>query len=183
MEFDVQVATAAAPILTGTPEDLMVLVDQVLDELTEAGLRALATAIAAAAPRDTGALAESFGFDPAAEVGGLELIGHSDATELVTGRVFSTLPYIEVIEDGRLPGTFVSREGLDALTGWAQRKLGATGPDALRAAFAIATAIERRGLPPQHILEQGIAGAADAIEQLLTEAGAAVAERLAGGGA
>jgi len=181
MDIDVQLDRGrSSPLTSGTADQLQVIVDAALTTATETSLRVLRDALAAAAPSDTGGFGASLMSDPATSLGGIELLGHGDAGGDVTGRVFSSLPYAGVLEDGRLPGTHVNAAGLQALTSWAERKLGASGQDAVRAAFAIATLIERRGLPAHHIVEQATAAAAATLETMLGEAGAALASQLAG---
>jgi hypothetical protein len=59
---------------------------------------------------DTGNLAQSFGADPATSTGGIEVLG-ADATAGINGRVFSSLPYAVVMEDGRRPGARSAGKG------------------------------------------------------------------------
>lgn len=61
-------------------------------------------------------------------------------------------PYAAVIEYGRRP----NRPGppLDPIRRWVERKLGLTGPEADRAAFAIRRAIHQRGLRPRWVMKR-----------------------------
>lgn len=94
---------------------------------------------------DTGNLAQSFGADPATATGGIEVLG-TDVVAGVSGRVFSSLPYAVVMEDGRRPGAPISRAGIDAIGLWAQRKLGLSADEAESAKWAIATSIVNYGI-------------------------------------
>lgn len=61
-------------------------------------------------------------------------------------------PYAGVIELGRRP----MRRGppLAPILGWVQRKLGLSGPEADRVAYAVRMKIHVRGTPPYHIMGQ-----------------------------
>jgi hypothetical protein len=67
--------------------------------------------------------------------------------------VANSAPYAPMIEEGRRPGKFPP---LDVIRRWASRRLGLSGPEAARAAFAIARAIARRGLRARKILERAL---------------------------
>lgn len=108
----------------------------------------------AAAFADTGNLAQSFGSDPATSTGGIEILGTTQGS--VTGRVFSSLPYAVVMNDGRRPGAPISREGIDAIGLWAQRKLGLSAEAADGAKFAIAAHLVAQGFPGYNYFEDGI---------------------------
>jgi hypothetical protein len=103
---------------------------------------------------DTGNLAQSFGSDPATAEGGIDVLGR-DATAGINGRVFSSLPYAVVMNDGRRPGAPISREGIDAIGLWAQRKLGLNAKEADRAKWAIAASIIAQGHPGYGYFEDG----------------------------
>lgn len=115
---------------------------------------------------DTGNLAQSFGADPATSTGGIEVMAETSNT--VLGRVFSSLPYAVVMNDGRRAGAPISRVGIDAIGLWAQRKLGLTTDQAASAKWAIATAIMRRGIPAKHYFDLGVQRAAPRVEQMFT---------------
>ena len=71
------------------------------------------------------------------------------ATDIVDGaRMASGSAYASVIDDGRRPGTMPN---IQALVGWAQRH---GSEDPKRAAWAIAIAIKRRGLPAKHVFQR-----------------------------
>lgn len=100
----------------------------------------------------TGQLAQSFGADPATETGGLEMLG-VDLGAGVAGRVFSSLPYAIVMENGRRPGAPISREGIDAIGYWLQRKLGMSSDEAAQVKWAVARAIVDQGIEGKHFVE------------------------------
>lgn len=112
---------------------------------------------------DTGNLAQSFGADPASSTGGIEVLG-LDVTTGITGRVFSSLPYAIVMDQGRRPGAPISREGIDAIGLWAQRKLGLSADEAAGAKFAIAAHLVAQGFPGHGYFEDGVNKATPRIE-------------------
>jgi hypothetical protein len=78
-----------------------------------------------------------------------------DATAGINGRVFSSLPYAIVMNDGRRPGAPISREGIDAIGLWAQRKLGLSATKAEHAKFGIAAHMVAQGHPRLRLLRRG----------------------------
>lgn len=154
--------------------------------LTELALNTLRLALQAAAgyisdeashSTDTGALAQSFGADPATVTGGMELLG-VDLLSGVTGRVFSSLPYAAVINDGRRPGAPISRAGIDAIGLWAQRKLGLSADAAAEAKWAIAAGIVAQGIQGTGYFETGWNKAKPTVEGLFAALSQAIAEGL-----
>lgn len=125
---------------------------------------------------DTGNLAQSFGSDPAGQAGGIEILGR-DATAGIHGRVFSSLPYAVVMNDGRRPGAPISREGIDAIGLWAQRKLGLSADEAARAKFGIAASIIAQGIVGYGYFEDGVNRARPRIEAAF----AVLADQIAAG--
>lgn len=119
--------------------------------------------ISNAAPVDSGQLAQSFTSDPATQTGGIELAG-TDLVAGVTGRVFSTLPYAIVMDQGRRAGQPISRAGIDAIGLWAQRKLGLSADQAARAKWGIANVIVARGIEGKQFVQEGIDNARPTIE-------------------
>lgn len=117
---------------------------------------------------DTGNLAQSFGADPATSTGGIEVLGQ-DTTHGINGRVFSSLPYAVVMNDGRRPGAPISREGIDAIGLWAQRKLGLSAEDASHAKFAIAAHLVAQGFPGYGYFEDGVDKAMPRINFMFTK--------------
>lgn len=130
---------------------------------------------------DTGNLAQSFGADPASPTGGIEVLG-LDATAGINGRVFSSLPYAVVMEDGRRPGAPISREGIDAIGLWAQRKLGLSADEAKHAKFGIAASIIAQGIPGYGYFEDGVNRARPRIEAMFAALGDQIAAGLTKGG-
>lgn len=117
---------------------------------------------------DTGNLAQSFANDPANVQGGVEVLG-TDVTAGVAGRVFSSLPYAIVMEEGRRVGAPISRAGIDAIGLWAQRKLGLSADEADNAKWAIANVIMAQGIEGKHFAEQGFNEARPTVEQMFRD--------------
>lgn len=126
---------------------------------------------------DTGNLAQSFGSDPATSTGGIEILG-MDATQGLNGRVFSSLPYAIVMNDGRRPGAPISREGIDAIGLWAQRKLGLSNEEANRAKWAIAYNLVAQGFPGYGYFEDGINRGRPRLEAIFRSLGDNIAQQL-----
>lgn len=154
---------------------------QMINDLTISTIRLalheLAGHVADEAPVDSGNLAQSFGADPANSTGGMELMG-VDVVTGVEGRVFSTLPHAVVMDQGRRPGAPISREGIEAIGLWAQRKLGMSPEEAKGAKFAIANAIVKRGLPAKQFAEKGLQSARPRIEVMLSVLGDSLSRAL-----
>ncbi|MGE0444843.1 MAG: hypothetical protein AB7P99_06400 [Vicinamibacterales bacterium] len=128
---------------------------------------------------DTGNTAQSFTADPASSAGGIELIGQTFAAGAeIQGRVFSTQPGAVVLNDGRRPGAPISRDGIEAIGLWAQRKLGLSPEEARHAKWAIAGSIIAQGIPGSGYFEKGIAEGRPAVEQMFAVLSTAVAEAL-----
>jgi hypothetical protein len=111
--------------------------------------------VSEAAPVNNGTLAQSFGADPATDTGGISVTGGA-ASELVMGRIFSSLPYAVVMDEGREKGHPVSKEGIEAIGLWAQRKLGLSATDAKRVKYAIANTITKRGIKGTHFFDTAV---------------------------
>lgn len=139
----------------------------VLDNL-RLGLVTLAGYVSDAAPVDSGNLAQSFGADPATPTGGIEILG-ADVTAGIQGRVFSSLPYAVVMEDGRRPGAPISRAGIDAIGLWAQRKLGMSAAEAASAKWAIANVIVAHGIEGKKFAEAGFDQAQPRLDLIFKE--------------
>ncbi len=139
---------------------------------------------AASGSSDTGALAASFQSNPANSDGGIEMSG--DASSGINGRVSSSLPYAIVIDQGRRPGAPISREGIDAIGLWAQRKLGLSAEEADGAKWGIAIYIMQQGFAGTGYFEAGVNAATPPIMQLFGILNNQIAARLMterGGGA
>lgn len=140
-------------------------------------LQEVAGRVSDEAPVDSGQLAQSFGADPSTSTGGIELLG-VDLTTTVSGRVFSSLPYAVVMEEGRRPGAPINRAGIDAIGLWAQRKLGLSAEEADDAKWAIANVIVAQGIEGKRYAETGMAAATPRIEQLFAVLGEEIAVAL-----
>lgn len=128
---------------------------------------------------DTGNLAQSFGADPATATGGIDIMG-VDATAGINGRVFSSLPYAIVMDQGRQAGSPINLEGIDAIGLWAQRKLGLSAQAAERAKFAIAANIVAHGFPGHGYFDTATNRARPRIEQMFGILSNEIASQLAG---
>lgn len=148
----------------------------VLDNLRLA-LTTLAGYVSDAAPVDSGQLAQSFGADPATPTGGIEVLG-TDLIAGVSGRVFSSLPYAVVMEDGRRPGAPISRAGIDAIGLWAQRKLGLSADEANQAKWAIANVIVAQGIPGKKYADQGFDMAKPRIDLMFADLSGIIGQAL-----
>lgn len=115
----------------------------------------------------SGALAQSFGADPATTTGGIELTGATPTG--LQGRVFSSLPYAIVVDQGRRAGSPVSREGVEAIGLWAQRKLGLTADQADQAKWAIARAIWQYGTEGDEYFDRGVKASEPQIQALFAQ--------------
>lgn len=140
-------------------------------------LQYAAGAISGEAPVDSGQLAQSFTADPATSTGGIELTG-VDLVSGVEGRVFSTLPYAVVMDQGRRAGQPISRAGIDAIGLWAQRKLGMSAAEADHAKYAIANVIVARGIEGTQYFAAGVDKAAPTVNQLFAALADTVAQAL-----
>ncbi len=140
-------------------------------------LQYAAGAISGEVPVDSGQLAQSFTADPATTTGGIELTG-VDMVAGVEGRVFSTLPYAIVMDQGRRPGQPISKAGIDAIGLWAQRKLGMSAAEADHAKYAIANVIIAQGIEGTQYMAAGVAKAAPTIDQMFRALADSVAQAL-----
>ena len=161
----IQINLPAIPLWL--PDASKALINQLALNTLRLALHQAAGAISEEVPVDTGALAQSFGADPANATGGIELMGVTTTTE-VTGRVFSSLPYAIVMDQGRRSGEPISRAGIDAIGLWAQRKLGMSADEASTAKWAIATAIIQRGLEGHYYFDAAMASVRPTIEGMFT---------------
>lgn len=175
-------------IAVGVPAVPLFYPDQARRELNDLALDNLRLALqsiaghvsdAAAEYSDTGNLAQSFGADPATPTGGIEMIG-VDLLTGVSGRVFSSLPYAIVVDEGRRAGAPISRAGIDAIGLWAQRKLGLSAKEADSAKFAIANVIMTQGLEGRHFAERGFNAAKPGVEAMFANLGNLIGVALTG---
>lgn len=140
-------------------------------------LQEVAGRVSDAAPVSEGILAQSFGSYPATADGGLQVLG-ANLDAGLTGRVFSSLPYAIVMDEGRRPGAPISRAGIDAIGLWAQRKLGLTAEEAAKAKWAIATSIIAQGIPGTGYFEEGVDRARPTVGRLFDILGGQIVNRL-----
>lgn len=144
-------------------------------------LQLAAGALSNEVPVDTGGLAQSFGADPSTPTGGTELMGVSLQSTEISGRVFSSLPYAIVMDQGRRPGAPISRDGIDAIGLWAQRKLGLTAEAANSAKWAIAQTIVAQGIEGHYYVEAAFKSVKPSIDQMFAALGQEIATQLTGG--
>lgn len=137
------------------PEQARQVISGLTRQTMHLALQDLSGYVSEAAPVNNGMLAQSFGADPATQTGGIEITGQA-AGEVVTGRIFSSLPYAVVMDEGRRPGFPVSKVGIDAIGLWAERKLGLSSTDAKRVKYAIANTISRRGIKATHFFDNAV---------------------------
>lgn len=175
-ETGIEVRIPALPIWI--PDQARKLINDLTVDTLRLALQTVAGYVSEGAPVDSGQLAQSFGADPATATGGIELIGQ-DLTE-VQGRVFSSLPYAIVMEEGRRAGQPISRAGIDAIGLWAQRKLGLSSQEADNAKWAIATHIVAQGIEGKHYFEEGVQRAKPTVEQLFSALAQTIGQRLTG---
>ena len=86
------------------------------------------------------------------------------AVDGITGRVFSSLPYAIVMDEGRTPGARMPPPA--AIELWVQRKLGLTGTEAARAAFAIARSIGEKGIDPRAFADEAFSAGQNKVDRL-----------------
>lgn len=116
----------------------------------------------------TGNLAQSWSADPATDMGGVEIIG-VDLDAGITGRISSSLPYAIVMDQGRRPGAPISREGIDAIGYWAQRKLGMSADEANSAKWAIAQVIVAQGIEGKLFVDAVMGQSAPEAERMFAD--------------
>lgn len=126
----------------------------------------------------SGHLGQSFTANPATSIGGVEVVGGATPEIDIQGRVFSALPYAIVIDQGRRPGSPISREGIDAIGLWAQRKLGMTEGQAKVAKWAIATKIIQRGITPRNFIQAAFDSGQAQWQKMLDDLAADIAAAL-----
>jgi hypothetical protein len=131
------------------------------------------------APVSEGILAQSFGADPATATGGIEVLG-ADVNAGITGRVFSSLPYAIVMDQGRRKGAPISRAGIDAIGLWAQRKLGLSADAAGKAKWAIASSIIAHGIEGTEYFDRGVKSAEPTIQRMFDVLAGQIAAALTG---
>ena len=149
----VEIRYVDAP-LWNTDQARQVLTDQARAYL-ELALQDLAGFISEEAPVGvSGNLAQSFGASPATADGGIEITGST--LETLEGRVFSSLPYAIVIDQGRTPGARMPPPA--ALITWVERVLqvGGSREEVETVAFLVARAIGRKGIQARNFVAAGV---------------------------
>lgn len=174
-DYSITVVLPAIPLMV--PVEARRALNELALQTLRLALQTVAGYVSDEAPVDTGALSQSFGADPATTTGGLELLG-ADVIDGVHGRVFSSLPYALTINDGRRPGAPISREGIDAIGLWAQRKLGLDADAAAAAKWAIAGHIVAQGITGTGYFDLGVKRAQPTVDGLFTALAQAVAQQL-----
>lgn len=140
----------------------------------ELALAELAGHISDAAPIGvSGNLAQSFAGAFGSTMGGSSVTGSS--LEEIQGRVFSSLPYAIVIDQGRAPGARMPPP--DALVPWVKRVLqvGGSEEEVRSVAFIVARAIGRKGIKARNFVAAGITAATPRLEGIFQIMGEAMA--------
>lgn len=174
-DFSISVVLPAIPLMV--PIEARRALNSLAVDTLRLALQTVAGFVGDEAPTDSGALGQSFGADPATTTGGLELLG-VDLVDGVQGRVFSSLPYAIVMNEGRRPGAPISRAGIDALGLWAQRKLGLSADEAASAKWAIASWIVAQGITGTGYFDIGIKRAQPTVDGLFAALAQSVARQL-----
>lgn len=174
-EYGISITLPAIPLFV--PDAARAAIDQLLVEQLRLALQYIAGAVSQEAPVDSGNLAQSFSADPATSTGGIE-IEPMDASGLLFGRVFSSLPHAIVMDQGRRPGSPISREGIDAIGLWARRKLGLSEKEADRAKWAIAFSIIQNGIDAKLYVSRGFENARGQVEAMFAALADAIRREL-----
>lgn len=167
------------PLMDPSGAAVTALVDRIMGNAAHVALVYLSDVLAEQVPIDSGALGASFRSDPATDLGGIELTGHTFVGDEVVGRVFSNLPYAAAMDAGRRPGAPVSWAGIEAIGLWAERKLGLSPQDASRVRWAIAATITAQGIEAHDYANTSLQIADGQLGTIFANAGDAVAEALA----
>lgn len=83
--------------------------------------------------------------------------------------ITNSAPYAGIVERGARPHA-VSREGIEAITGWARRKLGLPEDEARGVAFAIAQKLKERGQEPTYFVRGSLETMSQHLRRELTSA-------------
>lgn len=76
-------------------------------------------------------------------------------TKGISVEIVNDAPHAGIIEEGARPHK-VNRQGIEALTAWAQRKLGASLEEARSVAWGIAKKLEKEGQPGKFIVRDAL---------------------------
>lgn len=159
------------------PDEVRQILNSYVLDTMRLALQDVAGHISDEAPRDTGTLGASFGADPATSTGGIELMGQ-DTMAGISGRVFSSLPYAIVMDEGRRKGAPINRAGIDAIGLWAQRKLGLSSEQANEAKWAIASSIVAKGIAGTGYFDKGVKSAEPRVQGMFNLLGAEITNAL-----
>lgn len=112
------------------------------------------------------------------ENGGIELMGQEIGS--LQGRVFSSLPYAIVMDEGRRPGARMPP--VDALMLWVERTFGIPrgfDDDELeRTAWAVARSIQRKGIQARHYVDAGVSAAMPRVDRIFKTLAESIAAEL-----
>lgn len=154
------------------PERARRVVFELAQTFFNLGLQEIAGRISEAAPVGvTGNLAQSFGGGAS---GGLDVRGAT--IETLEGRVFSSLPYAVVIDQGREPGR--RPPPVDAIALWVERVLGIGGAETENVAYVIARSIGRKGIKGRQFVAEGVEKATPRLDQIFASLADAIATGL-----
>lgn len=171
----IEIRIPAIPLLT--PDSAVAELQREVEIALAAILQKAAGHIKEAAPVGVGGtLGQSFTANPSTRTGGIELAGTTVRDEIY-GRVFSSLPYAVIVNDGRNPGP-IGRDGIESIGLWVRRKLKLQGEAAERAKWAIATSIRKYGFEGSDFFNTGVAAARPGIEAALASLADNIAEKL-----
>lgn len=162
----VEVILPDIPIVRGETD---IVVRQTLQDYMDLAASTLAGAVQEKAPVGvSGGLRQSITYD----------VAFTSPTD-IHGRVFSSLPYAKVVDEGRRPGP-ISRAGIASIGLWVRRKLGLHGREASSAMYAIAAKIRREGFAGQHFLRDGFEATRPQLDTLFAAMAEEITARLAG---
>lgn len=124
----------------------------------------------------SGNLAQSFGGELGGSSGGMEVTGAT--VEDLEGRVFSSLPYAIVMDQGRAPGARMPPP--DALIPWVRRvmQVGGSEEEVRAVAFVVARSIGRKGIKGREFMAHGLEKAMPTVEAIFGILGEAIASGL-----
>lgn len=149
-------------------EKVDALIEHHLRVAMQAALDVVETNVAARTPVNTGVLRAAYGTS-------VNVRGQG----VVRGTLNNPMIYGLPVERGRRPGqTAPPREAIEL---WVKRKLGLQGKEAQSAAFLIARAIGRRGIPAVNMVQEGIEASERTVFGLFEKVPALVGGELTGG--
>lgn len=164
-----------------TPDQAKAEIAAIQRETMVGALQEVAGFVAEEAPKNFGHLAQSFGSMPATATGGIEILEGSRTTTMLEGRVFSSLPYAVVMEEGRRKNRPIGRAGIAGIGLWVRRKLGLSGKEADSATWAIATSIQQKGIPGKFYAKAAFTKAQSRLQTIFSETAKGIADALTKG--